>query len=615
LAALIHGKTEGNPLFMVDLMRHLRGRQVLALEQSRWVLAQSLPDLQRELPESVRSMIEHKIAQLGEDDRRLLVAASVQGQEFESAVVAQALALDAAEVEEQLERLERVHAFVRFLGEHEFPDRTLTVRYRFVHVLYQNALYASLRPTRRASLSAAVAQALMSHYGEKSTAVASELALLWEAARDYTRAADYFLLAAQNAARIFANQEAVVLALRGLELLRTLPVSPERDRQELALQIALGPPLTTTRGWTSPEVEQTYTRAQALCQRVGETPQLFPAVWGLWFYSCGRPETRTTRELGERLLTLAQHAQDPALLLQAHHALGPTYIITGDWLSARAHLEQGISLYEPQQHRAHAFLYGGHDPGVCCLCHAACSLWMLGYPDQALQRSQEALELARELSHPTTLAHARFLIGMFHQFRLEAPETLEQAEALERLSAEQGFPTYLAGAAVLKGWTLAERGQAEEGTARIRQGLTAWTTGVFYWRIHFLALLAEACGRGGKAQEGLAILADALRAIEETGIRFYDPEIHRLKGELLLAYAPESPADAEACFLQAIASARRQNARSLELRAVLSISRLYHQQGKQEEAQSMVGEIYGWFTEGFETVDLQEAKALLEVIS
>src|SRR5262249_17540924 len=205
LVALIHAKTEGNPLFMVDLLRHLRDRQVLAQEQGRWVLAQSLPDLQRELPESVRSLIERKIAQLGEEDRRVLVAASVQGSEFEAAVVARALALDAAEVEEQMERLERMHAFIRLVGEHEFPDRTLTLRYRFVHVLYQDALYASRRRTRRASWSAGVARALVGYHGEKSAAVAGELALLWEAAREFARAADCSLQAAQNAARLFAN--------------------------------------------------------------------------------------------------------------------------------------------------------------------------------------------------------------------------------------------------------------------------------------------------------------------------------------------------------------------------------------------------------------------------
>jgi hypothetical protein len=471
LATLIQAKTEGNPLFMVDLLRHLRDRQVFAQEQGRWVLARSLPDIQRELPESVRSMIERKIAQLGEEDRRLLVAASVQGNEFEAAVVAKVLALDAAEVEEQLERLERVHAFVRLVDEHEFPDRTLTLRYRFVHVLYQNALYASLRPTRRASLSTGVAQSLVGYYGDKSGAMAAELALLWEAARDFTRAADCFLQAARNAARLFANQEAVGLARRGLELLEALPETPERARQELALQIVLGPALIATRGWTASEVASTYTRAQALCRQVGETPQLFPVLWGLWFFNMTTGESQKARELGEQLLSLAERTQDTALLLQAHHALGPTYLVTGDGISGRAHLEQGIALYDPQQHRAHTFLYGGHDPGVCCLSHAAWNLWMLGYPEQALRRGQEALALAREFSHPTTLAHAQLFIGMFHQLRQEGAETQELAEELVRLAAEQGLPTYSAGGSVLRGWALAEAAQANEGIAQILQVL------------------------------------------------------------------------------------------------------------------------------------------------
>jgi predicted ATPase len=616
LAALIHARTEGNPLFMVDLLRHLRDRQVIAQEQGRWVLAQSLPDLERELPESVRNMIERKIAQLGEEHRRVLVAASVQGYEFEAAVVAKVLAVDAADVEEQLEPLERVHAFVRLVGEHEFPDRTLTLRYRFIHVLYQNALYASLRPTRRASLSAAMAQALVGYYGEKSPSVAGELALLWEVARDFPQAAQCFLQAAQNAARLFANQEAAVLARRGLKLIEASPDSPERARQELALLIALGPPLIATAGWASPEVERTYTRAQALCQQVGETPQLFPTLWGLWFFQIARAEVRTMRELGERLLSLARRAQDPALLLQAHHALGPTYLVSGDPVTSQAHLEQGIALYDPLQHRAHAFLYGGHDPGVCCLAHAAWCLWMLGYPDQALRRGQEALARAHELSHPTTVAHAQVFIGMFHQFRREGTETQELAETLVRLSEEQGLPTYWAGGSALRGWALVEAGHADEGTAQIRQGLAAWaTTPRFYWRIFFLPVLAEVYGRGGKVEEGLAVVTEALRAVDETGFRFCEPELHRLKGELLLADAPENPADAEACFRQAIALARRQSARSWELRAVLSLSRLYHQQGREEEARPMLTEIYGWFTEGFDTADLQEAKALLEVVS
>ena len=251
-------------------------------------------------------MIQRKIDQLGEDDRRLLVAASVQGYEFDSAVVARVLERDAAEVEDRLDELDRVHALVRTVREQEFPDRTLTLRYRFVHVLYQNALYASLRPTRRASLSAAVAQALQGYYGEKSGDVAAELALLLEAARDFSRAADYFLVAAQNAVRVFANQEAVVLACRGVELLASLPDTPERARKELALQITLGPALFSTRDWTAPDIEAVYTRAHVLCRELGESPALFPALWGICLFRIVRGEIQTGLNLAEQLLDLAQ---------------------------------------------------------------------------------------------------------------------------------------------------------------------------------------------------------------------------------------------------------------------------------------------------------------------
>jgi len=215
-AVLIHARTEGNPLFMVDLLRYLSERGVIAQEQGRWALTQSVTDIQQELPESVRSMIQRKIDQLSEADRRLLMAASVQGCEFDAAVVAKALALDAAEIEERLTGLERVHAFVRRLQEREFPDATLTLRYRFMHVLYQNALYAALTPARKGSLSIAVAEALLGYYGEQSATVAAELALLFEAGRDFARAADSFVVAAQNAVRVFANQEAVALLGRAL---------------------------------------------------------------------------------------------------------------------------------------------------------------------------------------------------------------------------------------------------------------------------------------------------------------------------------------------------------------------------------------------------------------
>ena len=571
---LIHAKTEGNPLFLVGLLRDLRERGVIAQDGGRWALVGSVADLARVLPESLSGLIRRKIDRLDEVDLRLLTAASVQGAEFDAAVVARALGLDAGDVEERLGTLEHAHGLVRELAEREFPDRTLTLHYGFVHVLYQNALYATLKPTRRGALSRAVAEALLGFYGERSHEVAAELALLLEAARDFARAADYFLLAAQNAVRVFANQEAVVLARRGLELLGTLPDTPERARKELALQITLGPALMATKGWSAPEVERTYMRAHELCRQVGETPDLFPVLWGLWLFHNTRGEIPTARSLGEQLLSLAQRSQDPALLLQAHHALAPTYVSAGDWASARMHLEQSIALYDPQQHRSHAFLYGGHDPCVCCLGFAAHEPVDVGLPRSGL--AEEPGRLSRWPASCPTHEPGSCAVPGRHSFISSAgmcPRPRSRPRHPDDSPPSRGFPSYVAAGSILQGWALAERGHGEEGLAQIRQGLAAPAMTAFI-HVYFLALLAEACGKAGKVEEGLAALAEALRAVDDKGIGFYEPELHRLKGELLLARAPENPSDAEACFRQAIAIARRQRAKSLELRAVMSLSRL-----------------------------------------
>jgi predicted ATPase len=610
-AHLVHARTEGSPLFMADLLRYLRDQQVLLEDQAGWRLSKSVLDLRGDLPESVRGMIQRKIDQLSEQDRRLLVAASVQGYEFDSAVIARAIEQDAADVEDQLDELDRVHCFVRLVREEELPDRTPTLRYRFVHVLYQNALDATLRPTRRASLSTAVAEALLGHYGEKCGDVAAELALLLEAARDFSRAADYFLLAAQNAARVFANQEAVKLARRGIQALSSLPDSRERARQELGLQITLGPALFATNDWTASDVGAAYTRARDLCDQLGDSPDVFPAQWGLFLFHIAQGKIPPALNLGERLLRLAEQSQDPALFLQAHHAMGPTFALVGDWASARIHLEQAIAYYDDRVHRTQAFSYGGHDPGVCCQSFAAKSLWMLGYPDQALRLGQEALNLARELGHPTSLAHTQLSIAILHQFRREAPETLDLAAALERLASDQGLVFYRAGGLVLKGWALTELGRTEEGIALIRQGFEAGGATRAHWRSYCLTLMAEALRRGGNFEEGRASLAEAMTVAETTGVRIMEPETHRLQGEFLLQDGLENFTEAEACFQRAVLAARRDHAKSLELRATLSLARLWQQQGRRYAGEASLAAIYRQFTEGFSTSDLVNAQAQL----
>jgi len=612
LPHLIHAKTEGSPLFMADLVRYLRDREVITREQDHWTLVESLPEIERDLPESVRAMIERKIAQLDEEDRRLLVAASVQGYEFDSAVVTRVLELDAAEVEERLEALERVHSFVRLASEQELPDRTLTLRYRFIHVLYQNALYASLRPTRKASLSTAVAEALLGYYGKQASPIASELAMLFEAARNFERAAEYFLVAAQHAAHLSANKEAVVLARRGLEALMLMPERPERAQQELRLQTTLGPALMATMGIGAPAVETVYKRAQTLCQQVGNTPQLFTVIFGLYQYFMARGKYQTCRELSEQLLALSQKLQDPALLLLAHNSLGNTCWVCGDFTPTVTHCEQAIAIYVPEQHHSLAAIYSGWDPGVACRCGLAVNLWLLGYPDQAVQRGHEAITLARDISHNYSVVFAMVFNAMLHQNRRDAQRTRQEAEAAIALATEQELASWLPWATVLLGWALTEQGQAEEGIAQLRQAIAGWRAGGGgALTPYFLALLADAYAKKGQAEEGLATIAEALAITEQTGEGYVEAEIHRLKGELLLMQTSHAEREAEACFRQALEIARRQRAKSLELRAVMSLCRLYRQTDKRAEARAMLTDVYGWFTEGLDTSDLKEARVLL----
>jgi predicted ATPase len=323
----------------ISLVRYLRDRNVIAqtsgAQSGAWTLAQTLPDIERELPESVREMIERKIAQLEPDDRKLLTAASVQGYEFDSGLVAQVLNLEADEVEERLEKLERVFAFVKLSSETEFPNQMLTLKYRFVHVLYQNALYDSLRATRKATLSRDVALALEACYGARSASMASELALLWEAARESSRAADCFLQAARNAAQVNAHREAVPLAERGLAALRKLPETPERDGRELGLQLALGFLLQSVLSWAAPETGAAFNRARQLCEQIGDDPLLFTALSGVAIYHLVRAEFETAQGLFEQMINLAEQSQDPVLLVMASARRAAVYYFRGELVSAR----------------------------------------------------------------------------------------------------------------------------------------------------------------------------------------------------------------------------------------------------------------------------------------
>jgi predicted ATPase len=616
-ADLIHARTEGSPLFMVDLLRYLTHRGVVTKIADQWRLSGELPDLSRELPESVRGMIQRKMDQLTEAERQLLMAASVHGPEFDSAIVAQVLNRPQTDVEECLNALENVHGLVRLLREQAFPDRRLTLRYGFVHVLYQNASYAALLPTRKAAWSAAAAQALLDHYGEKSKGLAAELAMLFESGRNYERAADFYLTATENAARIFAHHEAVALARRGLALLESLPDVPERARRELPLRLSLAMQLQVTEGYAAWEAEQNYVCARALCEQLREDRLLFLVLWGLWMFHEVRADLEKSLDLAKRLMELGRKAQDSAQILQSHMALMVTSLSLGNPAATLRHADLGAALYDPSRHGNHTHIYG-QDPKGACQAFGAIALWLLGYPDQARRRSHEAVILGAELGHPTSRALALYFDTMVHQYFRNAAEVQKSAEATTAIATEHGLSLWLANGAIMRGWAQAEQGACADGIAMLRQGLTDWiATGAETHRTYFLGLLAEALSRDGQIEEGLKIVAEAIAQMNGTGTVFHGAELHRLHGELLLQQGASDAGfrEAEACFHRALEIARRQLAKSLELRVVTSLARLYQKQGRSSEARPMLTHCYEWFTEGFDTPDFREAKALLEEIS
>jgi predicted ATPase len=494
-------------------------------------------------------------------------------------------------------------------------------KYGFAHAVYQEVVYTRVPAARRVQLHRRIGEGEEAGYSVQAGEHAAELAVHFERGRDYPRALAYLKAAADNALQRYANLEVIGHLTKALALLKSLPDTPERHQQELNLLTALGPALLAIKGYGALEVEQTYTRARELCQQLGDPLQRSQVLWGLLTFYLVRAEHQTARELGEQLLTLAQRQQDAALLLVGHFALGAALYCLGEFAPAREHMEQSLALDGPQEDHAHPFSFG-MDLGVFCRAWAAHALWHLGYPDQALTMSHAALTQARELSHPFSLALALGYAAILHQFRREERATHERAEAGMVLCREHGFAYYLTWGTILQGWVLAEQGQQEAGIAQMRDGLAAFrATGGEVRLPYYLTLLAEACGKAGQAADGLRLVAEALAQVEAKGERWREAELHRLQGELRLqqwdSMAGDSPVltEAETHFHEALAIAQRQHAKLLELRAAMSLSRLWQQHGKRDEARKLLAPVYGWFTEGFDAADLQEAEALLEELS
>ncbi len=603
----IVSKTDGVPLFVEELTKTVLESGLVRAVNGHYELTGPLPPLA--IPATLQDSLMARLDRLAPIKEIAQVGATL-GREFSYDLIHAVSPLDENILQQGLRQLVEAE----LLYQRGLPPQAT---YLFKHALIQDAAYQSLLKSRRQQLHQQIAQILEERFTEARETQPELLAHHYTEAGLKEQAIPYWQQAGERAVQRSANVEAISHLTKSLELLKTLPDTPERAQQELTLQIALGVPLVLTKGHAASEVEATYTRTRELCRQVGETPQLFSVLLGLRRFYALRVELQTARELGEQLLTLAQRLQDPGLLARAHLMQAEVLWYSGNFVQAREHLEQGTALYDPQQHRSHAFLYG-NDTGVFCLSFAAYVLWILGYPDQALKRSYEALTLARELTHPFSLAMALSHATWLHHHRREARLTQERAEAGIALCTEHGFLFFLAMETALQGWALVEQEQVEEGIAKLRQGLTAYqATGAALEPPRFLALLAEAYEKVGRGEEGVSGLAEALATMDKIGGHFYKAELYRIKGTLLLQSKDQSlkskvEEEAEGYFRKAIEIARRQSAKSWELRAVMSLARLWQQQGKKAEARRMLSEIYNWFTEGFDTADLQEAKALLQ---
>jgi DNA-binding SARP family transcriptional activator/predicted ATPase len=619
---MLYRQTRGHPLFTIELLRGLQEQGNLVQDsEGRWVAGPALD--WETLPARVEAVIAERIGRLAEPLQGLLRVASVEGEVFTAEVVARVRAAEEREVVGRLSgELDRRHRLVRAQGIERLRSGRVS-RYRFRNFLFQKYLYDNLDQVERAYLHEDVGNVLEQLHGDQASEsadiaatapVAVQLAWHFQEAGMAAKAIDYLRQAGERAVQLSAYQEGIAHLTRGLALLKTLPDTAQRAQRELGLQTSLIVPLAYTKSFAAPEVESVLAQAWELCQQMGEVPQLWWVMEWLAVQRVLRGQHQAAREILEQVLGLPEFAEAPLLVAGAHDTMGWLLVCLGEFAPALDHAERVMDLYAPQRRHAMPVL-DTIDSGVHCLSWASKTLWFLGYPEQALERSRKALALAQELDHPYVLANAQSGGGaMVHLLRRDLQAAQAMAEASLTLASEHEFRPFLAQATMQRGRALAEQGRIEEGIAQLRQGLAAWeATGTRYRRPTFLAWLAEAYGKVGQAEEGLSVLAEALAQVEKTDERCYEAELRRLKGELLAQEGDE--AEAEASLQHAIEVARCQSAKSWELRATTSLARLWQEQGRIDEARQMLAEIYGWFTEGFDTPDLQEAKALLDELS
>ena len=610
LAGLIHEHTDGSPLFMVAIVEQLINRGWLAVTDGRWSLAAPLETLHLEVPDDLREMIRLQFHRMSPVDASLLEAAAVSGASFTAAEIAQAVDAELSVGEGACERMVRTYRFLRIADD---PTAAATARsYAFIHALYQRVLYEEIPAGRRRRLHLRIGDALERAHTDGRPPNAFRLAFHFERGGDAGRAIDYLAAAAASALQRFAPREAVECLTTAVKLVEHLPEARHRHQREIELRVPLTAALNLVHGYASRQVRESCERARTLSEQSGSLPELYEALYALWYSQAVRGE-QDASGTALRLVEVAAQLDTAAHRLRCAAACGHTALYRGNYREAADTLSSAIAAWESAAGVASDSAYGA-DPLVAAHAHLAWTLWLLGYPDQARRTCTKALALA-QTALPFTRAAADIHAALVELFRGDGGETLEHADRGLALATRLGFPMWQDVASAFRGWALLQGGDPATGEAELRAAIDRIeANGMRLTRPLLLALLAEAELHRGSPAEALATVHQGLQLTETCLDRFYEPELWRLKGEILLAIpARRRPQTKEAaeCFENALTMARERSARSLELRTATSLARLERAAGKRGSAQQQLAAVYGWFTEGFDTPDLLAARALL----
>ena len=611
LARLLQRRSGGNPLFMHNILDYLHVRDWIIEDKGRWQFTGDLDALESELPDAIRLLIQRRLEQLGEKEQELLKAASAAGFNFAAAGLAAGLNTQPDMVERCCEQLVQRAQFLRNSGEEHWPDGTVTARYEFIHALYQETLHKQLTPTQRVKLHQRIGERIEQGYRNNTELVAAQLAQHFERSHDYERALKYFTQAAEHANKVNAFKEAISYIEIALGLLKKLPDDEVNADQEIVLQNMLAGILTGM-SFADPRIEKAYLRAQQLCQQWGKRNHDFDISRRIYLYYLVRAEIDTALNVANHCLSMAKESGDQTQLMEAHRAMGNTLGNCGQFSKARHHLECCVSLYDKQKSSFYTIYYG-FDSKAVSLSFLSEILWHLGFSQLAIDTSQRALAAAKDLAHPPTKIFVLENVLRLHIRRREVNIALGYANLQLEIANDYGLAYWQLIAKSWICWAFAEKGEVEINMPTLLKILDdSWTTGAMIIFPFLQGLVAELYDRLGQSDKGLKIIQKGVNHVEETGERWHEAELYRLQGELLLSQGKtDAESKAEISFQKSLTVARQQEAKSWELRTATSLARLWHKQGNSRQALDLLTPVYEWFTEGFDTRDLQDAKALL----